>query len=85
MEATLMLMNTAAARPLLLLLLLPWQATTRLLLLPRHAAAARYHMVIPTLNSDSHGPPVPKTTTDDKSMGVRWTFRELAENELNNF
>ena len=30
-------------------------------------------------------PPAPKTTTDDKSMGVRWTFRELAENELNNF
>ena len=86
MEATLMLMNTTAARPLLLLLLLPWQATTRLLLLlPRHATAARYHMVIPTLNSDSHGPPVPKTTTNDKSMGVRWTFRELAENELNNF
>ena len=43
-----------------------------LLLLPRHATAA-------------HGHPVPKTTTDDKSIGVRWTFRELAENELNNF
>ena len=91
MEATLMLMNTTAARPLLLLLLLPWNATTArpvllwLLQLPRHATAARYHVVIPSLNSDSHGPPVPKTTTDDKSMGVRWTFRELAENELNNF
>ena len=90
MEATLMLMNTTAARPLLLLLLLPWHATTARpvllwLLLLRHTNTARYHMVIPSLNSDSHGPPVPKTTTDDKSIGVRWTFRELAENELNNF
>ena len=74
MGATLMLMNITAARPLLLLLLLP-----------RHATAARCHMVIPSLDSDSHGPPVPKTTANDKSMGVRWTFRELAENELNNF
>ena len=78
MEATLVLMRvTTAARRLLLLLLLPRYTTVvkpvlQLLLLPRHATAA-------------HGPPVPKTTTDDKSMGVRWTFRELAENELNNF
>ena len=78
MEATLVLMRvTTAARPLLLLLLLPRSTTVvkpvlQLLLLPRHATAA-------------HGPPVPKTTTDDENMGVRWTFRELAENELNNF
>ena len=78
MRATLMLMRKPnAAKPLLLLLLLPRHTTTakpvlqRLLLLPKHATAA-------------HGPPVPKITTDDKSMGVRWTFRELAENELNN-
>ena len=88
MKATLMLMNTTAAGPLLLVLLLPWDATTARpvllwLLLLRHTNTARYHMVIPSLSSDSHGPPVPKTTIDDKSMGGRWTFRELAENELN--
>ena len=87
--------HATVARPVLqlLLLLLLRHATTAipvllwllLLLLPRHATAARYHIVIPSLDSDSHGPPVPITTTDDKSMGVRWTFRELAENELNNF
>ena len=70
----LLLRHGTAARPVLL-----W-----LLLLPRHATAARCHIVIPSLNSDSSGPPVPTITTDDKSMGVRWTFRELAENELNN-
>ena len=67
--------NPTVARPVLQLLLL---------LLLRHATAARCHIVIPSLDSDSSGPPVPTTTTDDKSMGVRWTFRELAENELNN-
>ena len=85
--------HATVARPVLqlpLLLLLRHATTTipvllRLVLLPRHATAARYHIVIPSLDSDSHGPPVPTTTTDDKSMGVRWTFRELAENELNNF
>ena len=85
--------NPIVARPvlqLLLLLLLRHATAARpallwLLLLPRHANAARYHIVIPSLDSDSHGPSVPTTTTDDKSMGVRWTFRELAENELNNF
>ena len=82
---------TTAILVLLWLLLLPRHATAArplllwLLLLPRHATAARYHIVIPSLDSDFHGPPVPTTTTDDKSMGVRWTFRELAENELNNF
>ena len=85
--------NPTVARPVLqrLLLLLLRHATAArpvllwLLLLPRHAPTARYHIVIPSVDSDSHGPPVPTTTTDDKSMGVRWTFRELAENELNNF
>ena len=85
--------NPTVARPvlqLLLLLLLRHATAARpvllwLLLLPRHANAARCHIVIPSLDSDSHGPPVPTTTTDDKSMEVRWTFRELAENELNNF
>ena len=77
MGATLVLMRvTTAARPLLLLLLPRYTTVVKpvlqLLLLPRYATTA-------------HGPPVPKTTTDDKSMGVRWTFRELAENELNNF
>ena len=89
----LLLRHATTAIPVLLwlLLLLPRHATAArpvllwLLLLPRHATAARYHIVIPSLDSDSHGPPVSKTTTDDKSMGVRWTFWELAENELNNF
>ena len=77
MEVTLVLMRVTTAARSLLLLLLPRYTTAvkpvlQLLLLPRHATAA-------------HGPPVPKTTTGDKSMGVRWTFRELAENELNNF
>ena len=80
--------HATTTRPVLQrLLLLPRHATTArplLLLLLRHATPARYHMVIPSLDSDSHGPPVSKTTTDDQSMGVRWTFRELAENELNN-
>ena len=49
---------------LLLLLLLRHAPTARpvllwLLLLPRHATAARYHIVIPSLDSDSHGPPRP--------------------------
>ena len=62
MKATLMLMNTTAAGPLLLVLLLPWDATTARpvllwLLLLRHTNTARYHMVIPSLSSDSHGPP----------------------------
>ena len=84
--------HATVVRPVLqlLLLLLLRHATTarpvlfRLLLLPKHATAARYHIVIPSMDSDSHGPPVPTTTTDDKSMGVRWTLRELAENKLNN-
>ena len=67
--------NPTVARPVVQLLLL---------LLLRHATAARCHIVIPSLDSDSSGPPVPTTTTDDKSMGVRWTFRELTENEPNN-
>ena len=82
--------HATVARPVMLQLLLPWHATVARsvllqLLLPRYATVARYHMVIPSLDSDSHGPPAPTATTDDKSMGVRWTFQELAENELNNF
>ena len=84
------------ARPVLLqLLLLPRHATDarpvllQLLLLPRHATVARpvllQLLLLPRHATAAHGPPVPKTTTDDKSMGVRWTFRELAENNLNNF
>ena len=82
---------TVAIPVLLWLLLLPRHATAArpvllwLLLLPKHATAARYRIVILSLDSDSHGPPVPTTATNDKSMGVRWTFRDLAENELNNF
>ena len=84
--------NPTVARPvlqLLLLLLLRHGTAARpvllwLLLLPRHATAARCHIVIPSLDSDSSGAPVPTTTTDDKSMGMRWTFREVAEDELNN-
>ena len=83
MGAMLMLMrDTIAARPLLLLLLLPRHATAArpvllLLLLPRHATAAKYHTVAPSLASASPGPPVPKTTADDKSMRVRG-FRRRA-------
>ena len=93
MGATLVLMRvTTAARPLLLLL--PRYTTIARpvllrLLLPRHATVARpvlqRLLLLPRHATTAHGPPVPKTTTDDKSMGVRWTFRELAENELNNF
>ena len=67
MGATSVLMrNTTAARPLLLLLLLP-----------RHATAAKYHTVVPSLASASHGPSVPKTTADDKSMRVRGFRRRI--------
>ena len=96
MGATLVLMRvTTAARPcLLLLLLLPRYTTVvkpvlQLLLLLRYATVARplllLLLLLPKHATAAHGPPVPKTTTDDKIMGVRWTFRELAENELNNF
>ena len=45
-----------------------------LLLLPRHATAAKYHTVVPLMASASPGPPVSKTTADDKSMRI-WGFR----------
>ena len=59
--------NPTVARPvlqLLLLLLLRHATAARpvllwLLLLPRHANAARCHIVIPSLDSDSHAPPRP--------------------------
>ena len=68
--------HATVVRPVLLQLLLPRHATVAspmllLLLLPRHAAAAKYHTGVPSLASASPGPPVPKTTADDKSMGVR--------------
>ena len=66
--------NTTAARLLLLFLLLPQHATAAkpvLLLLLRHATAAKYHTIVPSLASASHGLPVPKTTADVKSMRVR--------------
>ena len=94
MGATLVLMRvTTAARPLLLLLLLRYTTVVKpvlqLLLLPRYATVARpvllQLLLLPRHATAAHGPSVPKTTTGDKSMGVRWTFRELAENELNNF
>ena len=63
--------NTTTARPLLLLLLLP-----------RHATAAKYHTVVPSLASASPGPPVPKTTADDKSMLVRGFRRRTRRRPL---
>ena len=87
--------TTVGIPVLLQLLLLPRHATVarqvllQLLLLPRHATVARpvllQLLLLPRHTTAAHAPPVPKTTTDDKSMGVRWTFWELAENELNNF
>ena len=81
MGATLMLMrNPTAARPLILLLLLPRHATTTrpvllLLLLLRHATDARPVLLqLLLLLKDATAPaapPVPKTTADDKSIGVR--------------
>ena len=75
-----------AARPVLLLLLLPRHATAArpvlLLLLPRHATAAKYHTVVPSLVSASPGPPVPKTTADDKSMRVRGFRRRTRRRPL---
>ena len=78
-----------AARPVLLLpLLLPRHAIAarpvllQLLLLPRHATAAKYHTVVPSLASAPHGPPVPKTTADDKTMQVRGLRRRAHRRPL---
>ena len=75
--------HATVARPVLLRLLLPRHATVarpvllQLLLLPKYATAARpvllllWLLLLPRHATAAHGPPVPKTTADDKSMGVR--------------
>ena len=74
---------SVARSVLLLLLLLPKHATAartvlQRLLLPRYATVARpvllQLLLLPRHATAAHGPPVPKTTADDKSMGV-WGFR----------
>ena len=78
--------HVTAARPVLLLLL-PRHATAArpvllLLLLPRHATTAKYHTVAPSLASASAGPPVPKTTADDRSMRVQGFRRRTRRRPL---
>ena len=76
----LLLLHATVARPVLQLLLLPRHATVARpvllqLLLPRHTTVARpvllQLLLLPSHATAAHGSPVPKTTADDKSMGVR--------------